>query len=181
MEKVKIKVIALLIVFITCAGFVSWNREEETRLLNNNTAIIPDKCFQNFMKNMSELGAVFYIPDNKLEKGKELGLVPKEKSANQTESYEFYSFFNQVVPVERSTDECSKKLKLSLEELQMVIFVDKKKSDQYSKYGIEKTAWKVEHKNFKLDGKYKLTEKLTVKFDNNTNAVLIPMSWSWGL
>ena len=52
MEKVKIKVIALLIVFITCAGFVSWNREEETRLLNNNTAIIPDKCFQNFMSKV---------------------------------------------------------------------------------------------------------------------------------
>ncbi|HOY32577.1 MAG TPA: hypothetical protein PKW80_11920 [Bacteroidales bacterium] len=181
MKALKIKMVALLLVFITCAGFISWNREEEARYLTSRTAIVTDKCFINFMKSMNDLGAIYYIPDNKLEKGKELGLAPKEKSAGQTEAFDVFLSFDQIVPVVRSNDECSKKVRLALEDLGMIIFVDKKKSDQYSKYGVQKTEFKHEGLRFKVEGKLMPADKMFIKIGNNTTVTMLPMSWSWGL
>jgi hypothetical protein len=175
MKTLKLKFVVLLLVFITCVGFISWNREEETRYLNNRTTIVADKCFANFMKSMNEMGAIYYIPDTKLEKGKELGLLPKEKRGNQTEAVDMFLFFDQVTPVMQPNDECSKNLKLTLADLQMIIFVDKKKSDQYSKYGVQKMEFKFTGIKYKLEGKYMLTDKLTFKLSNNTTVNMLPV------
>ncbi|HNW89940.1 MAG TPA: hypothetical protein PKN48_09775 [Bacteroidales bacterium] len=180
MKTFQLKFVALLLVFITCAGFISWNREEEARYLNNRTAIFADKCFANFMKGMNELGAIYYIPDTKLEKGKELGLLPKEKSANQTEAFDMFLSFDQVSPVMLPNDECARKVQLTLEDLGMVIFVDKNKSRQYSKYGVQKTEFKFTGLKFKVEGKLMPADKMFIKLSNNTTVVMRPMAWSWG-
>lgn len=72
MKNIKLNIVTLLLVFFISSGFISWNREEETKKLNPATVIMADKCFINFMKGMNELAAVYNIPDSKLEKGKEL-------------------------------------------------------------------------------------------------------------
>ncbi len=178
MKTLKSDFIVLLLIFFTCTSFYVVNREEEIHALNNKTAFVADKCFQNFMKSMNELGAVFYIPDTKLEKGKELGLQPKEKSAGWAEEYDFNTYFDQVTPIALSNDECSQKVKLTLADLQMLIFVEKKKSDQYSNSGVQKMEFKLTGLKYKLEGKFTLTEKLNFKLTNNTTVSMVPVEWN---
>lgn len=176
MNQLKLQITGLLIVAITCGGLLSWTREDEMRQLNNNSAVVADKCMEAFLKNMKNLGAIIYLPDTKLQKGAEFGLTPIE-GGNTTEAYEFYSFFDQVQPVENPNDPCSPTLKINFDELQMVVFVDKTKSGQYSRSGVQKSEWKIGGIKYKLEEKHTLTEKLKIKITGNSTLTLVPVQF----
>lgn len=180
MKNIKIQIIVLCIVFIVCGSFISiQNREEELKKLSPNAAIISDDCFDSFLKNLNKLGAVIYIPDTKLVKGKELGLTKSTNtntkslnSGNTTEAYEFYVNYDQIAPVKNDKDECSEKNIINFNNLKMLVFVDNTKSAEYKKLGFVKVEEKIDGQSFhKLEGKFIKHETIKIKFDNNIKEI----------
>ena len=61
--------------------------------------------------------------------------------------------------------------------LQMFVFVDKTKSAQYSKFGVQQIEWKFNGMRYKLEEKHKLNEKLTIKLADNTKQTIVPVQF----
>jgi hypothetical protein len=166
MKTIKTKILATSLAALTCASFtVIPVREEELRLLSNKYAVTSDECFTKLMKNLKEIKAIIYIPDTKLVKGKELNMLPVE-TTKDTINLENYV---RVNPLISTTDDCLQKAKITFDDLNMIVFVDKSYTDKLQKLNLVKLDIKWTEQKWKLENtKLKIGDKLKVLIDDTS-------------
>lgn len=126
MKSLKIQFLAFSLVLITSVGFTTiWNKEEELRKVLGRYASVSDPCFKEFMKNLKSINAKVFVFTNGQNSFNELGLVAV---SDNKDSVLILDKFMQVVPKIVKNDECSEKINMSFDKLEMVVFVEK----QYS-------------------------------------------------
>lgn len=157
-------------------------RDKEDLNFRNSECINPnDKCFDSFLSNLKTLDALIFIPDNKINEAKLLGLTPMDKEVALKSNLKLVSavdMFLQIVPFDTISD-CKDENLLNFKKLNMVVFVKKDKQTSLKAMNLVKldnTLSLVKLTTFnkvvKIEGT--TTEKLKIKFDNNKEVNYTP-------
>ena len=169
MKKVKSWILIIMLLSATFTGFIPvQNREKELNGLTPSSYISCEPCFEAFLKNLSKLDALIYVPDTKLENAEKHGLVSGVKKEMYLDSIPLMSKYTQVTPAISATDACSQTVKATFDEMKMVVFVESSKSLQFSKMGLSKIEWK-DTQRLKIDGEIHKNTAVNFKLVNNNN------------
>jgi len=173
MKNIKIKIVALSLVMITCISFTAvQGREEELNRLSCKYAVVFDKCFEDLLTNLKDVKAIIFLPDTKLAKGKEMKLSPV---VEQKDSVNLALDYVQVAPVVKSTNECATKAKLTFDNLNMIVFVEKSSLTKLSASNLN-FKWenvKIGAVDLKLTNNFKFGTKLRTTFIDKTTPLLL--------
>jgi hypothetical protein len=141
MRTLKIKITATALAAITCTSFAVQGREEELRLLPNTNVVVSVDCFGNFLRNLKKINAIVYIPDSKILRGNELNLI-RVQPTSQTLNLGNYI---RVQPLVNRNDECSSKVKVDFDNLNMVVYVEKSHIAELSGLNLSKIEGKFDN------------------------------------
>ena len=171
MKNFKLQIVILCAVILTCGSFINIQK-------NAKPANAPDVCFTTFLDNLKTLGAIVYVPQFKMEKAKELGLIPvKNNSNSSSEAVDLLSVYDQVGPVLNKSDQCSIKVQATFGDMQLLILVDKSNSDKLAPFGLQKIASKINDQDIKLDKKHSKDEYFLLQVGNK-EIRYNPVTWN---
>jgi hypothetical protein len=163
--------LVIMLLSATFSGFIPQTREKEVKNLTPSVFISGEPCFNAFLKNLSGLNALIYIPETNIEKGKSLGLVSSVKSNDLKSDTIDISKYTQIVPTVTGVDKCTQTVRSTFDDLKMIVFVESTKVSQLANVTtFGKNELKLSTDRFKIDGEIHKYSTINIKLTNATTS-----------